>query len=165
MQANQSDAFYLAQLLERLGGLESQLANRLNADAPLVIRTRHLLRELNQLLSQSDDVIQDMLEYNFMPKINRLLLEARQQLKLKNPSQRLGSTLAKQWQNQKKSQVPQLTHDPRKMPPPKPYKWADESAYPYPGPYQPIPTPLRDEDRSALIEDALTKLKMLLSDT
>lgn len=78
-----SDAYYVAQLLERLEGLEKQLSIKLSTDAELTQRTRHLLKDLRLLLAKHDTLAQELLEYTFMPKINRLLLDARQQLKLK----------------------------------------------------------------------------------
>lgn len=147
MQAYHSDAYYLAQLLERLQHLEAELTKRIGAQADLTGRCSRLLKELYQLLSQDDTQAADLLEYALLPQINRLLLDAKAELKLIQPIIRLGKTLNKA---QKREQIIQQ----RLNGPPE---------QPYPAPYQPIPRPIYDEERKTLIEDALSKLKMLLS--
>lgn len=143
-----SDAYYLAQLLERLQHLETELGRKIGAQAHLTQRCQGLLKDLHHLLSQSDSTAEDILEYSLIPKINRLLMDARQQLKLKTHIKKAGITLSKAKRRE------QIIQERLNGPPPQPY----------PDAYQPIPRPIHDEERKALIEDALSKLKMLLSE-
>jgi hypothetical protein len=143
MQPSRSDAYYLAQLFERLQFLETELARKIGAGAELTARSNSLLKDLQHLLRQGDDQALDILEYSLIPKINRLLLDARQQLKLKKAvSASLGT-------------YPRRNNPSVGLPAP---------LHPHPLPYKPIPMPLRDEERHTLIEDALGRLKMLLSE-
>jgi hypothetical protein len=148
MSKPQSDAYYMAQLVERLGNLEVELTRKLSADAELTGRAKKLLSDLNHLLSQGDDFAQDMLEYSLLPKMNSLLLDTRQQLKLKSYARKAVSSVSHAKRRE------QIIQERLSGPP----------AHPHPGAYVPIPMPLRDEERCALIEDALHRLKVLLSD-
>jgi len=147
MSKPQSDAYYMAQLVDRLGNLEIELTRKLSADAELTDRAKKLVSDLNHLLAQGDDFAQDMLEYSLLPKMNRLLLDTRQQLKLKSYARKAVSAVSHAKRRD------QLIQERLSGPP----------AHPHPSAYVPIPAPLRDEERCALIEDALNRLKVLLS--
>lgn len=148
MKKPQTDAYYMAQLVDRLSSLDKELSSKLSPEAELATRARKLIAELNHLLLQSDDFAQDMLEFSLLPKMNSLLLDTRQQFKLKNYARQAVNQVSHARRRE------QLIQERLTGPP----------AHPHPEPYVPLSTPLRDEERSALIEDALTRLKMLLSE-
>jgi hypothetical protein len=148
MDASRSDAYYLAQLFERLTHLEKDLTAKLSPEAELIQRTQGLLKDLQHLLYQSDELALDILEYSLLPRVNRLLLDARQQLKLTFHARKAGTQVSKATRRE------QLIKERLEGPP----------QHPHPPAYTPLPTPLRDAERCALIEDALGRLKMLLSE-
>lgn len=148
MSKSLSDAYYMAQLVDRLENLETELSQKLSPEAELTLRTQKLLAELNHLLSQGDDFAQDMLEYSLLPKMNKLLLDTRQEFKLKNYARQAIKTISLAKRRE------QIIQERLSGPP----------EHPHPQAYVPTPTPLRDEERCALIEDALHRLKVLLSE-
>jgi hypothetical protein len=148
MQPSRSDAYYLAQLFERLQFLETELARKIGPDAQLTARSNGLLKDLQHLLKQGDDQALDILEYSLIPKINRLLLDARQQLKLK-----------KAMTTSLQAQSPSLRGYSRSNPSSNNIgllRSARNDALAKP--------PLSQSERQTLIEDALGRLKMLLSE-
>jgi len=143
-----SDAFYIQQLFERLEGLQPSLSEKLAQDAPLRLRTSSLLNDMSLLLRQPDGTGVQMLEFSLLPKINRLLLDARQQLKLKNHAKGANKLLTR---TQQRDRI--VRERAKELPTP-----------PQPPRYKATPAPIRDEERNAMIEDALTKLKTFLKE-
>lgn len=145
---NPSDAFYIQQLLERLDSLQTALQEKIGPESDLHRRTQKLHQDLTQALQQPDEVAQGMMEYSLLPKMNRLLLDARQQLKLKRHAQRAQQNLTL---TQRRERL--IKERSKELPTP-----------PQPPAYHATPKPIHDEERKALIEDALTKLKALLNE-
>lgn len=145
MYTPRSDAYYLVQLIERLTQLEAALSKKINPQAELTQRSTHLLKELQNLLTMGDEQAMDILEYALLPKIHRFLGEVR--------TSTVGAKLqAPKLLDLKNIGLPQSKPQTRIAL--RPVQPQAEKRNP----------PLTPEQREALIEDALTRLKMLLSE-
>ena len=145
MNTARSDVYYLAQLIERLTQLEADLSKKTNPEAELPRRCRQLLKELQNLLMMGDQQAMEVLEYALLPKIHRFLGEVRSLTTGKNPI-----TL-------KKLNLSQIGKQPTQP-------QARIALRPQPPLNEKRTSTLTPEQRELLIVDALTRLKMLLSE-
>lgn len=140
-----NDGFYLHQWLSRLQALEARLAARLPAESVLPVRAKTLRVQVEQaLITQSDEVLDGLIENVFLPQLQRLLLDVRLALNLTQHVRSVKGTMM----TPRQSRLLQLSSE---LPePPSPARFERS-------------TPLkRDPKNQPKIEEALQKLKEFL---
>lgn len=139
-----TDAFYVQQLFERLSELKARLLAHQTGSTPLAETCETIMQSMKHTLTlYGDQHVYAIFELTVVPKIERLLRDAAEQMRLHDYTQRIAR------------QVNQGTHREQMIA-------MKKRGTPLPPPineYRPIPTPHYDEKTRALIEEALNQLK------
>lgn len=144
-----SDAAYMQTLRARLDTLKAQLTEKSGESAPLTQRVDKLIADFDNMLAHSnDDTVIQLFELSLWPRMEKLLFAIRQHFHTQN----FAFKVSTQIQKQRRREQSLLAE-----------KQGPAIAPPVPD-YKPLPTPIRSEERRALIEEALGKLKALLQE-
>lgn len=142
-----TDSFYVQQLFERLSQLKLRLQANQSAPTPLSESCDTIMNAMKHTLTlYGDQQVYAIFELTVVPKIERLLREAGELLRLQDFSKRMTRTVNK---GTHREQMIALKKRGTPLPPP-----VNE--------YRPIPTPHYDAATRVLIEDALEHLKEYL---
>lgn len=141
-----SDGYYLQQWITRLNDLEARLVARLPEESALPARAKLLSTQVMQAVSaQSDDVLDRLIEDVFLPQLDRLVRDVRAALHLTQHARSVKQTMITPRQSkllQLSATIPDLPEVPA---------------------FQSSTRLRRDPGNQAKIDDALSKLKLLLA--
>lgn len=147
-----TDAYYIQQLFDRISELKARLLSTQEGSSPLTNACDAILAAMQQSLSMyGDGRVSALFEVTVLPKIEHLLREAHEQLRL----QRYTHNIVKHMQRegQRESKRAQLIAQ---------QKTGAQVAPPSVNEFRHIPAPEYSPETRALIEDALIKLKAYL---
>lgn len=145
-----TDSFYVQQLFERLSQLKVRLEAGHSTPTPLSESCDAIMHAMKHTLTlYGDQQVYAIFELTVVPKIERLLREAGELLRLQDYSRRMSRAVNK---GTHREQIIAMKKRGAPLPPP-----VNE--------YRPMPTPHYSDETRALIEDALSKLKDYLGGT
>lgn len=142
-----TESFYVQQLFERLEQLKMRLLANQKTPTPLSETCDIIMAAMRHTLAlYGDQHVYAIFELTVVPKIERLLLDAREQLRLQDYTRHITRRAVK---GSRRDQLIALQKMGKPLPPPI-------------NDYRPIPTPEYNDETRALIEDALIQLKRYL---